>query len=276
MEENDVIVDGRHEAPQGSQSQEEAERAAPAEGEAALEKEQQAVGDESGTSEAEQDSTQQDETAPGQPTSRPPEQPAADVGPANEVLDAISGLSVQLDGLTEQFKKRIAKSDHEDEMLKRYSDEIQECRSDLYRKITLPILRDLIRIRDMIGGALERASAKDPENPSVPSEDLEVYRDMIETMLDSYGVETRVPAAGDDLIPKLERAVGKVKTGDKALHGKLAAVMNDGYVMDGKCISPSKVKVYVYDESLAERDVTQGDGACVGEVQEGDDATATQ
>ena len=37
----------------------------------------------------------------------------------------------------------------------------------------------------------------------------------------------------------------------------IAAVMNDAYLMDGKCISPAKVKVFVYDESLEDKTETQ-------------------
>lgn len=162
-----------------------------------------------------------------------------------------AAIEEKIDVLSESFQTRIARSDYEDRMLKQYSDEIQQYRSDLYKKITLPLVKELIELRDMMSSSIKREYEKDPDCTSVSINLIETYRDMIESSLSGYGVEPCSPEIGDELTPGVTRTVGKVKTGDESLHGRLAAVMNDGYLMDGKCISPAKVKVFTFDKELS-------------------------
>ncbi|MBR2835583.1 MAG: nucleotide exchange factor GrpE [Coriobacteriales bacterium] len=169
----------------------------------------------------------------------------------SELKSAIGVVSSKLEELSKQFNLRIARSDYEDRMLKQYSDEIQQSRSDLYKKITLPLIREISEYRDMICSTINRARTKDGDDAVVKVSVLETYRDMLESSLSNYGVGLHSPKEGDDFTVGFERVVGKVATGDFTLDTKLAIVASDGYVMDGKAIVQAKVKIYEYSEELA-------------------------
>lgn len=154
----------------------------------------------------------------------------------------------RIDDLESLFRAKISRSEYEEQVLKRYSDEIHEYRGDLYKKITLPLIKEIIGVRDAACSMVEQAHIK--EETTVDIDSVEFICDMLETALGSYGVTVRRPEVGRELEKGLERPVGRVKTATIDEHGTIADFMNDSYLMDGKCISPAKVKVFVYDESL--------------------------
>ena len=198
----------------------------------------------------------------------------SDEGDVVSMLEALSaevaklaGVPARLEEMEEQFKARIARSDYEDVMLKQYSDEIQEHRNDLYRKITLPLLKEMIGLRDMMASSVACAYEQNPETPVIEAKHVEMYRDMLEDALGDFGVEIHTPKLGDMLAVGIEKAVGKVKTVAKDAHGSLAAIASDGYLLEGKCISPAKVKVYVYEEQAKEEvGRVEGGQTLLGEV----------
>lgn len=178
-------------------------------------------------------------------------EPSACPSAEEEDLDQASEPSIadvveRLDVLSEQFKSRIARSEYEDQMLKRYSDEIHEYRADLFKKITLPLIKEIIGVRDAACAMIERASDQDASRTS-SIDSIAFLRDMLETALDNYGVTVHESQIGALPVKGADRPIGRVKTADSAAHGTIAAVLNDAYFMDGKCISPAKVKVFAFE-----------------------------
>lgn len=153
----------------------------------------------------------------------------------------------RIDSLEDLFRSKISRSEYEEQVLKRYSDEIHEYKSDLYKKITLPLIKEIIGVRDATCSILERAHDNET---GVSIDSVEFICDMLETALDNFGVSVQRPEIGGLPEKGTQRPIGRVKTAIREDHGAIAAVMNDAYLMDGKCVSPAKVKVFAYDESL--------------------------
>lgn len=161
----------------------------------------------------------------------------------DDVMDRIGGLE-------NLFKLKITRSEYEAQVLKRYSDEIHEYKSDLYKKITLPLLKEIIAVRDAACSMVERAHNEAATGAAFGIDSLEFICDMLESALDNYGVIVRHPEIGEIPHKGTDRPIARVETSTHEEHGTIAAVMNDAYLMDGKCIVPAKVKVFVYDDSI--------------------------
>lgn len=173
------------------------------------------------------------------------DQTTDDEGPVtlDDVMDRIGGLE-------DLFKSKISRSGYEEQVLKRYSDEIHEYKSDLYKKITLPLLKEIIAVRDAACSMLERARSEATTGATIGIDSVEFICDMLETALDNYGVTVRHSEIGEIPEKGTDRPIGRVKTATREEHGTIAVVMNDAYLMDGKCIAPAKVKVFAYDDSI--------------------------
>ena len=123
----------------------------------------------------------------------------------DDVVDRISSLE-------ELFKSKISRSEYEEQVLKRYSDEIHEYKSDLYKKITLPLIKEIIGVRDATCAILERARNEESAGTTVGIDSVEFICDMLETALDNYGVTVRRPEVGGMPEKGTERPIGRVKT----------------------------------------------------------------
>ncbi|HIS41239.1 MAG TPA: nucleotide exchange factor GrpE [Candidatus Aphodovivens avistercoris] len=158
---------------------------------------------------------------------------------ADEARDGLSRLS-------ERFEARIAKTDYEEAVLKQMSDEVQQHRDGLYRRIVEPLVSEVVEVYDGMGATLARhrvqalCGAADAE-PLL--RDMESCRQMIGDLLRNWGVEEWRPSPGDALEPLRCRAVRAVPTDDPALHRTVAETISAGYAFDGKVLRPAQVAV---------------------------------
>ncbi len=168
------------------------------------------------------------------------------------IICALDGLAGKLDDLAEKFDSRIAKSEAEERALKDYSDKMAEYKEDLFKKITLPLLREMMEVRDAACSFVERARAAGEGNQAGGIESIEFLCDMLETKLGNYGVSVREAHVGEHPERGVDRPIGRVETDDAAKDGAIAAVMNDAYLLDGKCVAPARVKVFACVEPRKE------------------------
>lgn len=195
-----------------------------------------------------------------------PEPPAGKTGPAHaasssddvqdEVLEAVEKLDgrlASLEGLlgelSEKFESKISRNSHEAAVLKGMSDEMQEYRDDLYSKLTLPLVRDIIEVREALRGALARYEGADEPCGDTLAEEVKVCCSMLADSLGRNAVEIVPSSEGDDFVSFKHKIVGKVHTDKKSKHGKLAEVAGDSYKMGDQFISPAMVKVFTIEET---------------------------
>lgn len=158
---------------------------------------------------------------------------------ADEARDGLSRLS-------ERFEARIAKTDYEEAVLKQMSDEVQQHRDGLYRRIVEPLVSEVVEAYDGMGATLARHSAQalcGAADAEPLLRDMESCRQMIGDLLRNWGVEEWRPSPGDALEPLRCRAVRAVPTDDPALHRTVAETISAGYAFDGKVLRPAQVAV---------------------------------
>lgn len=159
-----------------------------------------------------------------------------------DAMAALSKLGEDMAELKGMFSDRIARTDYETATMKKLSDEVQDYREDLYRKLTLPFMKDLIEIRNALMSTAEGAKAKGEE--TVPLSVIEMFGNMVRDSLESHGVRTIEPAKGEKLDAACHKTIGRVPTADVDLQGTVVSCSSDCYMLGEDCLSPALVTVY--------------------------------
>lgn len=181
-------------------------------------------------------------------------------GVEKERATALGELKEGVDALSEQFKARISKTDYEEATLKRISDELDEHRSGLYRKIVEPLINEVIDVHQDMSATIAsyRRKAEEGDRDDLAARirrDLDEFRLMLGDILRNWNVEVWRPEPGEPLEPLRCRAVRAVPTGDRDCHRTVAESLTCGYAFEGKILRPAQVVAFTYKpKSKAESD----------------------
>lgn len=179
------------------------------------------------------------------------ERAAALEGVEKERTTALGELKEGVDALSEQFKARISKTDYEEATLKRISDELDEHRSGLYRKIVEPLINEVIDVHQDMSATIAsyRRKAEEGDRDDLAARirrDLDEFRLMLGDILRNWNVEVWRPEPGEPLEPLRCRAVRAVPTGDRDCHRTVAESLTCGYAFEGKILRPAQVVAFTY------------------------------
>ena len=179
------------------------------------------------------------------------ERAAALEGAEKERATALGELKEGVDALSEQFKARISKTDYEEATLKRISDELDEQRSGLYRKIVEPLINEVIDVHQDMSATIAsyRRKAEEGDRDDLAARirrDLDEFRLMLGDILRNWNVEVWRPEPGEPLEPLRCRAVRAVPTGDRDCHRTVAESLTCGYAFEGKILRPAQVVAFTY------------------------------
>lgn len=179
------------------------------------------------------------------------ERAAALEGAEKERAMALGELKEGVDALSEQFKARISKTDYEEATLKRISDELDEQRSGLYRKIVEPLINEVIDVHQDMSATIAsyRRKAEEGDRDDLAARirrDLDEFRLMLGDILRNWNVEVWRPEPGEPLEPLRCRAVRAVPTGDRDRHRTVAESLTCGYAFEGKILRPAQVVAFTY------------------------------
>ena len=161
------------------------------------------------------------------------------------LCEQLQGLEKTMQDLSARFDAKVARNEYEATILKSMSDEIQQYRDDLYEKLTLPLIRDLIEARNALSFIQNRHGGASSTKASIAPKEIAAVQTMLSDNLARNNVQVEQSRPGDDLLSFKHRVVGEVATSDESLVGKVAAVVNESYRLGDKYISPAMVKVYV-------------------------------
>ena len=164
---------------------------------------------------------------------------------------ALGELKEGVDALSEQFKARISKTDYEEATLKRISDELDEHRSGLYRKIVEPLINEVIDVHQDMSATIAsyRRKADEGDRDDLAARirrDLDEFRLMLGDILRNWNVEVWRPEPGEPLEPLRCRAVRAVPTDDRDRHRTVAESLTCGYAFEGKILRPAQVVAFTY------------------------------
>lgn len=179
------------------------------------------------------------------------ERAAALEGAEKERAMALGELREGVDALSEQFKARISKTDYEEATLKRISDELDEHRSGLYRKIVEPLINEVIDVHQDMSATIAsyRRKAEEGDRDDLAARirrDLDEFRLMLGDILRNWNVEVWRPEPGEPLEPLRCRAVRAVPTDDENGHRTVAESLTCGYAFEGKILRPAQVVAFTY------------------------------
>lgn len=176
---------------------------------------------------------------------------AALEGVEKERATALGELKEGVDALSEQFKARISKTDYEEATLKRISDELDEHRSGLYRKIVEPLINEVIDVHQDMSATIAsyRRKVEEGDRDDLAARirrDLDEFRLMLGDILRNWNVEVWRPEPGEPLEPLRCRAVRAVPTDDRDCHRTVAESLTCGYAFEGKILRPAQVVAFTY------------------------------
>jgi molecular chaperone GrpE len=162
------------------------------------------------------------------------------------IIENQSKILDELMSLKKDFQSKIKYDEQKEITITKLHDELQLYKRDLYKKMLLPVINDLIHFSDRTEKDLEFLV-------DVPAEKLmERIHDFLDDLRDvlyRQGVEP-YKLENDDFDPKKQKIIKTIETNDKELDKKVANHKFYGYEWEEKIIKPESVEVYVYKEDV--------------------------
>jgi len=159
------------------------------------------------------------------------------------IKDLISDLSAQ-------FESKIKYDKHKEEIIDKLHSENQAFKNDLYKKLILPLVNEIIFMLDDYSILFKKHSESDINEVDVPkllkqfggiSEDLEnlLYKNGI----DVYSVE------GEQFDSSKQKVIKTIPTDDPLKDKTVCDKLKKGFVLDGKIIRMEHVSCYKFEKT---------------------------
>jgi len=166
----------------------------------------------------------------------------------DDILQNITDLSAKVDSLNQLFSEKTQYMEHKGKIIDQMHKELQKYKDDIYSQVLREVILDIIEVRDSILRITDFYFKKPEGERDIPNETFAGYALDIQDLLEKNGVEIYESSPGDSFLPLKQRAIKKVVTGSKELHGKVAESLSCGYSYNGKTISAEKIAFYYYEE----------------------------
>ena len=159
------------------------------------------------------------------------------------IKDLISDLSAQ-------FESKIKYDKHKEEIIDKLHSENQAFKNDLYKKLILPLVNEIIFMLDDYSILFKKHSESEINEVDVPkllkqfggiSEDLEnlLYKNGI----DVYSVE------GEQFDSSKQKVIKTIPTDDPLKDKTVCVKLKKGFVLDGKIIRMEHVSCYKFEKT---------------------------
>ncbi|MBQ8134370.1 MAG: nucleotide exchange factor GrpE [Clostridia bacterium] len=180
------------------------------------------------------------------------EEEAEEPADIEKVYAELKTLREYTSKLVEALNGILSESRSKDAAISDLTAKLNGYKAAMEDQLTNVFFRDVISIIDNIKQMSEIYKSR-ADNPGfVPCDTFESYAMDLESILLNYHFEIINSNIGDKFNPKVQRAIKKVPTSDKALHSTVETIYSSGYVLSGRVISPEKVAVYFYTEPQGE------------------------
>jgi molecular chaperone GrpE len=167
--------------------------------------------------------------------------------------DLITEISVSVRKLADSSQRYHARAEQRESIIDHLRSELEQLRQGERRGLLRPVLAEMCRLRDDL---LKQAGTLPADFDAAKTADLlRSYAESIELTLESNGVVTYAPEAGDPFNPRMHRRVSGEPTADLALAGHVAALRRDGYldIEANSPIAPAEVTVYAVTKGEQEQ-----------------------
>lgn len=167
----------------------------------------------------------------------------------DDILQSIDVLSAKIDSLNQLFSDKIY-MEHDEKIVNQMHKELQKYKEDIYAQLIRQVILDNIEVRDSILRIADAYLRKPEGEQDIPNETFAGYALDIQDILEKNGVEIYRSSLGDIFVPVKQRAIKKVVTENKELHGRVAESLSCGYSHNGRTISAEKIAFYYYEEPI--------------------------
>lgn len=165
----------------------------------------------------------------------------------NPELTLIKNL---ISDLSTQFESKIKYDKHKEEIIDKLHSENQAFKNDLYKKLILPLVNEIIFMLDDYSTLFKKHSESDITEVDVPkllkqfggiSEDLEnlLYKNGI----DVYSVE------GEQFDSSKQKVIKTIPTDDPLKDKTVCEKLKKGFVLDGKIIRMEHVSCFKFEKT---------------------------
>lgn len=165
----------------------------------------------------------------------------------NPELTLIKNL---ISDLSAQFESKIKYDKHKEEIIDKLHSENQAFKNDLYKKLILPLVNEIIFMLDDYSTLFKKHSESDITEVDVPkllkqfggvSEDLEnlLYKNGI----DIYSVE------GEQFDSSKQKVIKTIPTDDPLKDKTVCEKLKKGFVLDGKIIRMEHVSCFKFEKT---------------------------
>lgn len=161
-----------------------------------------------------------------------------------ESLDAQSKILEEINSLKKEFKSKIKYDEQKEKTITKLHDELQIYKRDLYKKLLLPMINDVIQFTNRAEKDFEFLADANREKLF---ERMYDFLDDLRDVLYRQGVEA-YKLEGDVFDPKKQKILKTIETNSKELDKKVANHKTYGYEWEGKIIKPEGIDIYVYKE----------------------------
>lgn len=166
----------------------------------------------------------------------------------NAGLDEIKQLAINLAG---QFESKIKYDKHKEEIINKLHAENQQLRNDLYQKLILPLVNEIIMIHDDYLTLFKKHSEVGPADVD-SAKLLKQFGDIspdLENALYKVGVDS-FSVDGDVLDTTRQKVIKTVITDDIAKDKTVCEKIRKGFVVNGKVIRMEMVSCYKYENKI--------------------------
>ncbi len=161
-----------------------------------------------------------------------------------ETLDTQSKILEEINFLKKEFQSKIKYDEQKEKTITKLHDELQLYKRDLYKKLLLPMINDIIQFTNRAEKDFEFLNDAPAEKLF---ERMYDFLDDLRDVLYRQGVEA-YKLEGDDFDPKKQKILKTIETSKNDLDKKVAKHKTYGYEWEGKIIKPEGIDIYVYKE----------------------------
>jgi molecular chaperone GrpE len=172
--------------------------------------------------------------------------------PQNEssIPGDLSKIKESITDLVSQFESKLKYDKHKDEIIDKLHDENQLLRNDLYKKLVLPFINEIIFIIDDYSILFRKHSQTDVKDLDVAKllKQFGGISDDLENVLEKNGIEP-FSCDGDHLDSSKQKIIKTIPTDDPNMDKIICERVKKGYIMEAKVIRQEQVTCYKYEKS---------------------------
>jgi len=173
----------------------------------------------------------------------------------NDIIKSNESIIKELKRLNKQFSSKLKYDEQKDRTIEQLHSELQKYKQDLYKKMLLPMVNDLIHFIEREERDINFLAANPPSSEKLLKRFFDLFDDMRD-ILYNQGIDP-YKEIDDVFNPKRQKILKKIVTGDFKKDKKVANHKTWGYEWEGKIIKAEGVDLYIYKDVEEEKTIVE-------------------